>query len=203
MPKVHSPPRPRVGPYANVGSRGAHTDAAADLVQRLFHFIDPSAVQSQACRESMRAYQNACRKDDPGEANEMFQTAKLVLKLLFGSVHNGIDTVRKIEVALTPTSAPSRDDIVRRRPHDSIGAVPLSQLDSFRATVQERLDALAPESRQELNNRVNEFHARWTDCYNGRRVYRVQCEKKRDKGHDVAYQIFKLAVAVSRVVRPT
>lgn len=173
---------PRPHPYAVVNSRPAHTGASAALVSEMIHFLGTDTV----CPDKLARYQAACLKADPERANALFTSAKTLANEAFGSIRVGMTYVRAIEQA-----HPGRDPVT---------GMPLSKFEEVRVQVGKAFARLPARRRRELLRLVTEHEAAWTSCYTGRRVYRMDCEKKRDEGHSVAYWIFKLALIASRAL---
>lgn len=204
MPKrVVAPKTPegrRFTPYAVSGSRAANTAANPEFVRQMLSAARFDA--SHRCRDILRGYQRACHKDDPERADASFRGAKAALAKVFGSVDAAFAAVRGVERELQRPA----DGVVRRRPFDPLTALALSQLDTFAALVDRRVQTLCrfrggSAKARELGELCERFAADWEGCYHGRRAYRLECERERDPGHDAAYKIFKIAVAISRVLQ--
>lgn len=183
-----TPPRTpwRAHPYAVPHSRPAHTDAAAHLTVELLHFLHTDADPRRQCREMMTAYQTACLKDDAERANLLYVSAKQLATAVFGSVQDGIEYMRSIELA-----HPGRDPVT---------AMPLSQFEQLQSKVQSKMQTMPPERKRQLVKLAETHASAWDECYTGRRLYRMQCEAERDKGHAVAYWIFKMAIVICTVL---
>lgn len=131
---------------------------------------------SQKCARALARYQTACHKHDPDEANESYGEAKKVVKLIFGSVDKAMAQVQQ----------------------QSSSALFLEDDPAIKQFVTQKIR----KHRVELAEIVGRRYDQWYGCYFGRGMYRWQCENcNQDRGHVVAYYIFKLAVLIGRLVR--
>lgn len=144
-----------------------------------FEFCPEHASQ---CAFVLEQYQKACKKSNPSEANDSYMDAKKIVNLVFHSVDNAMDFLRKF---------PSSD-------HHQF----LHQHPGIERHVKNSINKLKPSKKQLLLDIVKLRYDQWYDCYFGRGMYRWQCETcVQDKGHVAAYYIFKTAILIGKFLK--
>ena len=168
-------------------SRPVFSDFKVKLASELISFLDvKNTSTSETCKKYMTQYQTACHKYDPEIANEIYTAAKEVVNVFFSNVNLGKDTVRKIEQENATSNV--------------MNPLPLRYFEQIKAYILDILNVRNIDDQMRILRLCLTHHATWKSCYEGRKMYRMTCEKKRDEGHNMAYWIFKLASLISVIV---
>lgn len=162
------------------------------LIQRLLHFIGEPEVDRKKlkkdCQVYLKSYQAACGKENESdeEKSRIFDSAKWMTKTIFGTVERGRKQIRNIEQS-HPTG-------------EVISPMSLEHFEEVENLVVSQVQKMSSVTKSKLISIIDERLDKWRDCYEGRRMYRMACEHKRDPKHDVAYWYFKLAYLSGKII---
>lgn len=163
------------------------------LIQRLLKFIGEPEVDrkhlKKDCQVYLKSYQQACGKEEESdeEKSRIFESAKWMTRTIFGSVEKGRKKIRNIE-----QSHPTKE---------VISPMSLENFEEVEQLVLSKVQKMSNETQSDLISIIDERLSKWRDCYEGRRMYRMACEDKRDPKHDVAYWFFKLAYLSGKIIQ--
>jgi Lhr-like helicase len=77
----------------------------------------------------------------------------------------------------------------------------LEHFEEVEHIVLSQVQKMSSEKKSSLMSVIDERLRKWRDCYEGRRMYRMACERKRDPKHDAAYWFFKLAYLSGKIIQ--
>lgn len=179
--------------YAVQNSRPVDTGPMKlKLIQRLLDFIaDPEPNEKKLkrdCRVYLKSYQQACGKENESdeEKSRIFKSAKWMTQTIFKSLEKGRDKIRNIELSHSTKEV--------------ISPMSLEHFEEVEQIVVSQMQNLSHRTKAIVFSTIDERLNKWRDCYEGRRMYRMVCESKRDKNHDAAYWFFKLAYLAGRII---
>lgn len=163
------------------------------LIQRLLKCIGEPEVDRKMlktdCQVYLKSYQQACgkEKESDKEKSRIFDSAKWMTRTIFKTVEKGRKQIRNIE-----ESHPTKE---------VISPMSLEHFEEVEHLVLSQVQKMSSEKKSSLMYVIDERLSRWRDCYEGRRMYRMACEHKRDPKHDVAYWFFKLAYLSGKIIQ--
>ena len=145
-----------------------------------------SFCEMHLCGELVRMYQVACQKNDKNQGKG-FQEAKQLIRLFYGvDVDQSVDWMLKVQAIM--------DDM-----NVSMNANPqVSQ------SLRSRYQALQAWDKKRVKMNVKQHYLTWKRCWVARELHRRRCVtlENAEKGHEMAYYIYKLAVLTGNGVKP-
>lgn len=170
-------------PSSVPNSRPVKTDPKFVVSALLEHYSNPE----KECQFVFKTYQKLCSNKQGKKAKtEVFEAAKKIASMVFKTVDKGKRKIEELQRE-SPTS-----DVLT-----SVSLLSMPQTTEYVLGLLKQ--RISNETFQVLEALAEKHSFSIVNCYHGRREYRLKCESKRDKGHDIAYWIFKLAFIASAV----
>jgi len=137
------------------------------------------------CRELLSRYQIACAKDENNKGSG-FAEARKTIKVLYNQ--DNIDN--RLEWLVSVQSLQNENVSLNTHTH-------------ITDSIRRRFDALPPDKQSNLLRLTRKHYAQWKRCWSAREIHRRACvsQESKDKGHEAAYYILKLAVLIGNVLR--
>ena len=135
------------------------------------------------CRELLSRYQIACDKDENNKGSG-FSEARKAIKVLFNQ--DNIDD--RLEWLVSVQSLQNENVSLNRHTH-------------ITDSIRRRFDSLPPHKQSILLRLTGKHYGDWKRCWSAREIHRRACVSRKDKGHEAAYYILKMAVLIGNVLR--
>jgi hypothetical protein len=145
------------------------------------------AGHTRQCSRVLHNYQETCLKQSPVQANQLYESAKLLIKMFYAN--------RRREDVIT--------DLMNRSIVSHSNTINLEHLEDVKVHLENVYENdLGEAGRQRAQDIVQQNYDHWKNCWFGRRSYRAQCEQcHRDDGHNAVYYVFKIATMIGTVIR--